>query len=230
VLRVWLKGEEMLEIKKYTKSELADEIGGSSSREALKKKLTRYDVEFEIEGRAAGTIFNIKKICNPFKLYCRTELNLVGQTDFEKGLYFCYYFFCDNEFAMLTDVEKEKYMDDSEEVEHTSRQTIRNWELRFERFGWIHFGKENCAYYFAKGGNHRRATREEYSEAWKYYWSERQKGEEVCDIIGEIVVKYGGVPRKHIIPEKNAFYMDELNKFIDIVVETVEGRRNETNS
>ncbi len=217
----------MLELKRYTREEIAAIIGGSANRQPLKNKLDRYDVEYEIEGRANNCIFDIKAINDPFKLFCILELGIGAQSDFDRMKYFYYYYFCDDNFVRLTAEQKQEYMED--ESKYVSRQTIRTWEGYLERKGWISLHGENYRYYFSKAGNHRDATKEEYSEAWKYYWKRRDEGEVSWIIMMEITSKYGGAPRKHYIPEHNAFYLDDINRFTQLIINSIEGEI-ETNS
>lgn len=219
MLSVWLKGELMLKIGKYTKQELALELTGANSRQALKNRLERYDVDFEIEGRGENIIFDIKAINNPFKLYCILELGFAAQTDFDRLALFYYYYFCDENFVRMTAEEKEEYMDDN--VVHVSRQTIRTWELRLERNNWIAFADNQCVYYFSRQGIHRQATKEEYSEAWRYYWKKRYEGELSWIIMDELTEMYGGVPRKHFLPCRNVFYVEQINDFIALILEAI---------
>lgn len=211
----------MLELKRYTREELAAIIGGSANRQPLKNKLDRYDVEYEIQGRANNCIFDIKAIKDPFKLFCILEFGIAAQSNFQLMKYFYYYYFCDDSFVRLTAEQKQEYM--REHDKEVSRQTIRKWESYLERKGWILLHGENYRYYFSKAGNHRDATKEEYSEAWQHYWKRRYEGEESWVIMNEITQMYGGAPRKHYIPEQNAFYLDDINKFIQLIINSIEG-------
>lgn len=217
----------MLELKRYTKCELANVLGGSDSRQALKNKLARYKVDYDIEGRGNHVTFTIKKINDPFKLYCALDLGLNGQCNFSVLKYFYYYYLCDDSFVRLTAEQKEEYM--KERDRNVSRQTLRKWERWLERKGWMLLQSDECVYYFSKAGKHREATKEEYSEAWQYYWQRRNQGEVSWVIMLEITEKYGGVPRKHYLPIQNAFYAEEINKFVEIIVNSIESEKEPNN-
>ena len=217
----------MLELKRYTREELAAIIGGSANRQPLKNKLDRYDVEYEIEGRANNCIFDIKAINDPCKLFCILELGIAAQSNFSVLKYFYYYYLCDDSFVRLTAEQKEEYM--KERDRNVSRQTLRTWERWLERKGWMLLQSDECVYYFSKAGKHREATKEEYSEAWQYYWQRRNQGEVSWVIMLEITEKYGGVPRKHYLPIQNAFYAEEINKFVEIIVNSIESEKEPNN-
>lgn len=216
----------MLEIKTYTNIELAEVLGGSSSRQALKKKLDRYKIEYEIIGRGNNIKFEIKRIDNPFKIYCITELGIPAQSDFETMLYFYYFYFCDDEFGCMTAEEKQEFMDKKEH--YISRQTSRTWEKYLEKKQWIAFSDDECIYYFSKGGEHKVTTQEKYRKAWKMYWSMVEQGCGSGEAMLVVSSKYGGVPRKHPLPQKNAFHLGEIDDFIVLIVSEIERRMNQT--
>ena len=137
----------MLEINTYTNIELASVLGGSSSRQALKKKLDRYNVEYEVNGRGSNITFEIKRINDPFKIYCITELGIPAQCDFDTMLYFFYFYFCDDEFTCMTSEEKQEFMDEKDH--YVSIQTSRTWEKYLEKKNWIAFTNDKCIYYFS---------------------------------------------------------------------------------
>lgn len=57
----------MLEEKTYTISELAAIIGGSSNRQAIKRKLDRRHILYSIQGTGSKATFKIEKFPVPFK-------------------------------------------------------------------------------------------------------------------------------------------------------------------
>ena len=67
----------MLEEKDYTISELAAIIGGSSNRQAIKRKLDRRHILYSVQGRGSYATFKIEKIPSPFQEFCMDVLNLV---------------------------------------------------------------------------------------------------------------------------------------------------------
>ena len=213
----------MLEERIYTIDEIAAALKTGKRRQSIKKKLESNNVEFEISGRGRSAMFDIKKINEPYKLYCKMELGFSGQCDFEKMLYVHYEFLNSDKYVGLKKKEKKKYMD--KKYIHISRQTISNNIKRLENLGWIHFSSDNCKYYFSSKGVHVDCDKEKYSEAWAYYFEQTGKcGRETKDVIGDIIRRYGGVPRKHLLPDINVLNSDEINAYNDILCAEMERR------
>ena len=82
----------MLELRVYGKTELS-EMFGTAGMQALQRKMERYGIAFEVNGRGENAVFTIKEIEDPFKIYCITELDFDGRTDFVKVRNFLHYFF-----------------------------------------------------------------------------------------------------------------------------------------
>ena len=57
----------MLEEKTYTISKLAAIIGGSSDRQAIKRKLDRRHILYSVQGRGSNATFKIEKIPSPLR-------------------------------------------------------------------------------------------------------------------------------------------------------------------
>lgn len=57
----------------YKKSELA-QIFGSTSNQAINRKLGRYGVKFSVAGRGEQAVYQIQKIADKFKIFAITEL------------------------------------------------------------------------------------------------------------------------------------------------------------
>ena len=73
----------------------------------------------------------------------------------------------------MPDVDKENYM--SDEFEHVSRQTIRNWVRYLERENLIMRDSDDCNYYavnrYPNGERYLTPiSREIYKEGWRVYW------------------------------------------------------------
>ena len=102
----------MLELRVYGKTELS-EMFGTAGMQALQRKMERYGIAFEVNGRGENAVFTIKEIEDPFKIYCITELDFDGRTDFVKVRNFLHYFFNDDEFMAM--YEQYEVFDDLEE-------------------------------------------------------------------------------------------------------------------
>ena len=77
---------------KYKKSELA-QIFGSTSNQAINRKLDRYGVKFSVTGRGEQAVYQIQQIADKFKIFAITELGFDANTDFQKLRNFYFYFF-----------------------------------------------------------------------------------------------------------------------------------------
>ena len=162
----------MIEIREYKIAEMA-EILGTRNRQGIRRKLTRYGCEFEETGRGKSVVFNILTAPDEFKMFCITELNIPAQVDLRRLKMFYYAFFEDEDFMTMPDVDKEIYM--SDEFEHVSRQTIRNWVRYLERENLIMRDSDDCNYYavnrYPNGERYLTPiSREIYKEGWRVYW------------------------------------------------------------
>lgn len=116
----------MLEEKTYSISELAAIIGGSSDRQAIKRKLERRHILYSIQGRGSKATFKIEKIPSPFQEFCMDVLKFDKNTDFEKLRNLYYYCLNDELFMAKPDEEKAMLLEDK--GKHISRQTIAGYE------------------------------------------------------------------------------------------------------
>lgn len=204
----------MLEKRMYTKGEIFEAIS-VKSRQSMKNKLDRYGVIYEINGRGNFTV-NIIDVPYPFKVFCLTELkNIDCHTDFDKFEEFLYYFLCDDDFPLLPDETKEKFMD--EKNHHISRQTIGKWIKKLDELNWIIKSCNNYVYYFSSKGSQIRTDYDTYKQAWKEYWDCKNDGGTTSDAIAYMRMKYGGVAKKHPLPEQNVLYLDKIKQLTDIV-------------
>lgn len=215
----------MLEMRTYTKMEL-NAMFGNGGFQGLQRKLTRYGVEFACKGRGERRVFDILKISDPFKIFCITELDFDGGTDFRKLRNFYYYFFNDDEFRNLPDEEKEYRME--VEGNKVSRQTITKYIEKLSKKDFISCFAGEYVYYFARRRERRIATQEEYSRAWKEYWEIRDT-EGYRAAIGYMIAKHGGVAKKHATPVYNVFYLDKLELLQDLIVQSLEYEIDEQN-
>lgn len=162
----------MLEIREYKIAELR-EIFGTRDRQGIRRRLQRYGCQFEETGWGERAVFNILTAPDEFKVFCITEMNVPAQADFRKMKMFYYALFEDEDFIDMPDVDKEHYM--SDEYEHASRQTIRNWMRYLERANLIYRDTDDCNYYavnkFSNGERYlTKISRETYKEGWREYW------------------------------------------------------------
>ena len=73
----------MLELKTYQKAELSA-LFGTRNTQGLERKMERYGITFEKSGRGNRATYTITAIKDPFKIFCITELDFDGGTDFHK--------------------------------------------------------------------------------------------------------------------------------------------------
>ena len=215
----------MLEIKKYTMSEISAELG-TNTKQGIDRKLERYGVKFVSTGRGQSLIYEIQEIQDRFKLYCITEVGMSASVNFEKFKCFCYYLFCDDNFADFPIVEMEVIM--SDDGVPVSRQTISNWIERLNSVGYIHTDKQSdCSYYaITKLPNGRKhyteIPQEKYCKGWNIYWSNKsQIGTNAA--YTKMYDYVGGHPYKRPKLIENVFYSDEIQRLIDLINESCLG-------
>ena len=206
----------MLELKSYTKPEMTAMLE-SRDIQALKRKLNRYNVEYEVQGRGENAIFTIKKINKPFKLYCIMNLGVGANTDFRKLRNFYYYYFNDEEFRAMPDEVKEGRMRDVHK--DVSRQAIASYTKKLEENNLIYKDTKNFIYYFAYMGEQRIVEKSEYSQAWREYWRDIEETSDYWFAITNMICNYGGVARKQPVVEINGFYNKEIEYLLNLVIQ-----------
>ena len=205
---------------KYKKSELA-QIFGSTSNQAINRKLDRYGVKFSVTGRGEQAVYQIQQIADKFKIFAITELGFDANTDFQKLRNFYFYFFNDEEFQTLPDEMKEARM--RENNRDISRQTIAKYEDRLVKYDYIaYWGGDDYIYYFAHKGKRRTVERAEYSRAGRDYWADKESGMDYYAAIYNMIVHYGGVARKQAIPTLNAIYLKKIEEMLSYIEESIE--------
>lgn len=209
----------MLELRTYTKKELS-QIFQTNDTQGLKRKLSRYGVQYTTQGRGNTLTFTITQTADPFKVFCIENLGFSGQTDFRKLRDFLYYYLNDDDFQTLPDEMKATRM--SEEGRYVSRQTIANYIRHLSRENYISLTGGEAVYYFAYQKKRVPATKEQYSEAWKDYWNYREQGANSYMAITRMRVKYGGVARKQPIPQFNGIYRTKLETLNNMICESIE--------
>ena len=208
---------KILEEKLYEKSAI-EELLGTYSRQGVTRKLDRYNVDYEISGRGDYKI-DIKAIPDKFKMFCITELRVPAQTDFDKLKYFLYFFFCDEEFQRIPNDTKQTFM--SEHGVYVSRQTMTKWINLLHDRNWINIGS-TYRYYFAYDGNIEETDQESYNKAWNEYYAISREYKDCYLGVAHVINNFGGMPKKHPLPDQNAFYAKEIQTLTDLVTESIE--------
>jgi len=208
----------MLEIREYAKPELSV-MFGTRDMEGLKRKMRGYGIVFDVNGRGENAVFTIREITDPFKMYCITELGYDGRTDFQKLLYFMYYFFNDPEFRAMPDEVKEVRTNDA--GHHIGRSTIANYTAKLDSQNLIDRNTNNFIYYFAFKQTQRMVERKEYLQAWHEHWARRRDGWDNYSSIMQMFADHGGVARKQAIPEMNGIYTEQIEYLNTLVTEAI---------
>lgn len=209
----------MLELRVYGKTELS-EMFGTAGMQALQRKMERYGIAFEVNGRGENAVFTIKEIEDPFKIYCITELDFDGRTDFVKVRNFLHYFFNDDEFMAMPDEVKEYRM--RKQGQDVSRQTIATYIAKLDSKNLIERNTNDFIYYFALKQEQRIVEREEYLRAWHEYWNDIDNGFSSVDAIRRMQKNYGGVARKQAKPEINGIYTEQIEYLNTLVAQSIE--------
>ena len=182
--------------------------------------MERYGITFQVNGRGENAVFTIKEIEDPFKIYCITELDFDGRSDFRKALIFYYYFFNDVEFRTMPDEVKEYRMRDQKQ--DVSRQTIATYIAKLDRKNLVDRNSSDFIYYFACNHTQRITDKEEYLQAWHEHWDRTKKqGLDNYSSIMQMFADYGGVARKQPIPHWNAIYTEQAEYFNTLVIESI---------
>ena len=210
----------MLEVGTYTLEEMRG-ILGTNDTQGINRKLERYGVIFERNGRGNTTTYIIQAIQDPFKIFAITQLGFDANTDFRKVRNLYYYFFNDEEFSAMPDEVKEVRMKEREKP--LTRQSIARYLTVLERNELINRHTNNFIYYFAYKQTQRIVSREEYSKAWREYWRDKcEKGYDSFGAIDNMRENYGGVARKQAIPDINGIYNDVIEELLDYIQISIE--------
>lgn len=211
----------MIELKTYTKAELA-EILHTSERQGMTRKLDRYQITYTCSGHGNDLKITITGIPDPFKIFCIIELGIPAQADFEKLRNLFYYLFCCEGFAGLPVIEMAERM--KEDGRPLARETIGKWLSYLESIDYVAFDKSDCTYYAistAPDGTklHREISKQEYNTGWKIYF-ERKSEEGSHGAYARMCQYIGGHPYKKAKMIPNAFYIPQINQLIDILNES----------
>ena len=209
----------MLELRKYKKAELV-EIFGTQDTQGLKRKLQRYGIKFQTTGRGQNLTFTITETADSFKVFCIDELGYDGRTDFMKLMNCLYCFLNDDEFRAMPDEVKAHRM--AKAGKPMCRQTIAGYIAKLDKLNLIDRNSGEYIYYFAYKDTQRIATRQEYSEAWKQYWKDKENGADSMEAIAWMRFNHGGVARKQAMPQINGIYLEKINQLNAIICESIE--------
>lgn len=192
----------------------------TKNNQGLARKLYRYGVSFDIQGRGENAIFTITNIDNPFKIYCITELDCNGRNDFYKLRNFYYYFFNDEEFSAMPCEVQETRM----KLIHKgiSRQSIAGYLDKLCNKGMIAKNSGNFIYYFAYKNEQTIVEKAEYIKAWHEYWDKIRSGYNNHEAIYDMICRYGGVARKQEIPMINGIYNKEIEYLCNLIQKDIE--------
>ena len=210
----------MLEIKTYKFDDIADYLQ-THSNQSIRRKLNRYGVKFQEEGRGRMKTFTILSIPDPFPIYCVFDLGIDYRTDFKKLRDFTFFLLGDDDFSGRSQEMMEEYLRNG--GYNISRQTISKYISLYERKELIATNGDTIYYrvYHENGiQKHEVITKEKYCAAWKIYWNYRREGEDSGFAFACMYAFLHGVPRKQKTIVKNAFYLDTLNTLSNIVAES----------
>lgn len=210
-----------------------ENIIGSRGKEAVDRKLKHYGYGFTSTGRGKTRVYTITSLPNAqarFKAYCVFALGFDGNTNFIKLRDFIFYLLKDADFAWRPNEMMEEYL--RREGRGMSSDTISKYKIRLKNLE-LFAPVGDFVYYkvFKHYGvqEHEVITKEEYNEAWRYYfeWRNDHPDEDSIPAYRHMYNKFGGVPRKQRKIEPNAFHAEELNILCalvsDAILEKVDG-------
>ena len=218
----------MLETKRYTRSEIAAELGIAETarnlRQCIINKLDRLCIGYSVSGRGTNAVFQITNIPDRFAVFCITEFGCGTNTDFQKIREVFYFALNDDDFLALPDTEKEQFL--TENSIGVSRGTIARYLTMLEKAGYLGGGEYRYLVVTkdTEGKHHsKEVSKERYCLGWKIYWNVR------AETNGDYILAYdemfrflGGHPLKRLVPHQNVFMLDELETLQRIIEESYE--------
>ena len=218
----------MLEIKEYTRDEMANELNISYStkniRACIKGKLNRLGVEYNISGRGKNAVYSINSLPDAFKTYCMEHFQCAPNTDFEKMKEVFYFVLNDDRFLERPDTEKEQFL--FENHIEISRGTIKKYIHKLEEANYL--GGGDYIYLVVSKDIHGKHTsrpipKELYCEGWRIYWKKRQEtGGDYYAAYYALQAFLGGHPLKRYVPQQNAFMVSEIERLQMIIEDSFE--------
>lgn len=200
---------------------------GSRGKQAVDRKLKNYGYGFDSTGRGKTRVYTITSLPNAqarFKSYCVFALGFDANTDFIKLRDFIFYLLKDNDFAWRPNEMMEEYL--RKEGRGMSSDTISKYKIRLKNLDMF-APVGDFVYYkvFKHYGvqEHEIITKEEYNEAWRYYfeWRDENPDEDSLPAYRHMYSKFGGVPRKQRTIVRNAFGAEKLNTLSKLVTDSI---------
>ena len=199
----------------------------SRGKQAVDRKLEKYGYGFTSAGRGKTRIYTITSLPDAFhrfKSFCVFELGYPPQVDFRKLRDFIFYLLTDDDFSWRSEEMMEEYL--RVEGRGISRQTIASY---IDRLADLELIARNGDYVYYKVikyygvQQHEIITREEYSQAWRWYWERRNENpdEDSRPAYSYMYTKFGGVPRKQRKVEQNGIYNKQLDYLLELVSESI---------
>lgn len=213
----------MLECRLYSAPEMWKYLGVKDNSNAV-KKLNRYNIVYFLNGRGETATFNIVENKDPFKVYCVFDMGFDPHSDFTKLRNYLFFLLGEDEYCWLPDEPMEAYL--RSKGYNISRQTIAKYRERLEILEY-YIGGEFIYYRVYEGEDgkkrHSPVEKEEYSDAWHWYWDKRNIEQWNSEQAYAYMYKrFHGVPRKQKKIYKNkAFHGDELNYLMDLVSQSI---------
>ena len=210
----------MLEIRNYTRAEIAAELGIAETVQNLKqcidRKLKRIGVDFTSNGRGAATVYHILSLPDFFKLFCMTEFGCAPNTDFKKLRDVLYFALNDPDSLSLPDTGKEYFL--SEQKIGVSRGTIKGYIQRLIDAEYLGGAEPRYLAVRAYKDHYESEiiSRERYCSAWEIYWSIRYEIGYV-EAYSEMYSYLNGHPLKHMRPSENALKADKLEELQEYI-------------
>ena len=218
----------MLEIRDYSRSEIASELHISETvknlRQCITNKLERLSIGYSVDGRGASAVFKINGIPDKFALFCITEFECATNTDFQKIREVFYFALNDDTFLALPDTEKEQFL--ARKGIEISRGTISNYIKKLSDADYIGGGEYRYLVVTkdTEGIHHsKEISKERYCNGWKIYWSVREETNgDYIFAYNELFRFLGGHPLKRFVPQQNAVMLDKIEELQRIIEESYE--------
>lgn len=209
----------MIQEKVYGISEI-ETILKTKGKQATKRKLESWGVEFSITGTGKNLLFDVKNIPAEikFKVFCITELEVAPQTDFDKLRIFYFYYFGDKYFRETTDAARADIL--LADGYQLTAQTISKYISHLEKINFVSMA--DYGYYSCSTGRlPEQISESDYEAAWKQYHIDKVNiGKEAA--YRTMIQKIGGKPVKVKKRVNNAFEHDKIVELTDIISDDLE--------
>ena len=209
----------MIQEKVYGIAEI-ENILKTKGKQATKRKLESWGVEFSITGTGKNLLFDVKSIPAEirFKVFCITELDVAPQTDFDKLRIFYYYYFGDKYFRETTDTARADIL--LADGYQLTTQTMAKYISHLEKINFV--SMVDYGYYSCNTGRLPEQIKEsDYEAAWKQYHIDKvNRGKEAA--YRTMIQKLGGKPVRVKKRVNNAFVHDKIIELTDIIADDLE--------